>query len=37
MNQVIAVMIVIIVIGVLVDRLIFAKVENKVRERWGLV
>jgi NitT/TauT family transport system permease protein len=36
MNQVIAVMIVIIVIGVVVDRLIFAKVENKVRERWGL-
>ncbi len=36
MNQVIAVMIVIIVIGVVVDRLIFAKIENKVRERWGL-
>ncbi|GBD38946.1 Putative aliphatic sulfonates transport permease protein SsuC [bacterium HR37] len=36
MNQVIAVMIVIIVIGVVVDRLIFANVENKVRERWGL-
>ncbi|HEX3034354.1 MAG TPA: ABC transporter permease [Thermodesulfobacteriota bacterium] len=36
MNQVIAVMIVIIIIGVLVDRLIFAKIENKVRERWGL-
>jgi NitT/TauT family transport system permease protein len=37
MNQVIAVMIVIIIIGVVVDRLIFAKIENKVRERWGLV
>jgi NitT/TauT family transport system permease protein len=37
MNQVIAVMIVIIIIGVLVDRLIFAKIENSVRERWGLV
>ncbi|MGH7800189.1 MAG: ABC transporter permease [Thermodesulfobacteriota bacterium] len=36
MNQVIAVMIVIIIIGVVVDRLIFAKIENKVRERWGL-
>jgi len=36
MNQVIAVMVVIIVIGVVVDRLIFAKIENKVRERWGL-
>jgi NitT/TauT family transport system permease protein len=37
MNQVIAVMIVIIVIGIVVDRLIFAKIENKIRERWGLV
>jgi sulfonate transport system permease protein len=37
MNQVIAVMIVIIVIGMVVDRLIFAKIENKIRERWGLV
>lgn len=37
MNQVIAVMIVIIVIGVVVDRLIFGKIENKIRERWGLV
>ncbi|HWP93887.1 MAG TPA: ABC transporter permease [Thermodesulfobacteriota bacterium] len=36
MNQVIAVMIVIIIIGVVVDRFIFAKIENKVRERWGL-
>lgn len=36
MNQVIAVMVVIIVIGVVVDRLIFARIENKVRERWGL-
>jgi len=36
MNQVIAVMIVIIIIGIVVDRLIFAKLENKVRERWGL-
>ncbi len=37
MNQVIAVMIVIIVIGIVVDRLIFAKIGNKIRERWGLV
>jgi NitT/TauT family transport system permease protein len=36
MNQVIAVMVVIIIIGVVVDRLIFAKIENKIRERWGL-
>jgi sulfonate transport system permease protein len=36
MNQVVAVMIVIIIIGVVVDRLIFAKIESKVRERWGL-
>ena len=33
MNQVIAVMIVIIVIGVVVDSLIFGKVEKKIRER----
>jgi len=37
MNQVIAVMIVIIVIGVVVDSLIFGKVEKKIRERWGLI
>lgn len=37
MNQVIAVMIVIIVIGVVVDRFVFGKIENKIRERWGLV
>ena len=36
MNQVIAVMVVIIIIGIVVDRLIFARIENKVRERWGL-
>jgi len=37
MNLVIAVMIVIIIIGIVVDRLIFAKIESRVRERWGLV
>ena len=37
MSQVIAVMIVIIVIGILVDRLFFVKVEQRIRERWGLV
>ena len=37
MSQVIAVMIVIIIIGILVDRLFFVKVERRIRERWGLV
>lgn len=37
MSQVIAVMIVIIIIGILVDRLFFIKVERRIRERWGLV
>lgn len=36
MAQVLAVMLVIIVIGLLVDRLIFARLERSVRERWGL-
>ncbi|HHT9109699.1 MAG TPA: ABC transporter permease [Candidatus Brocadiaceae bacterium] len=36
MSQVIAVMIVIIVIGIIVDRLFFIKVEQRIRERWGL-
>jgi NitT/TauT family transport system permease protein len=36
MNQVIAVMLVIIVIGLLLDRLVFAPLEARVRERWGL-
>ncbi len=36
MSQVIAVMIVIIVIGIVVDRLFFVKVEKRIRERWGL-
>lgn len=36
MSQVIAVMLVIVVIGILVDRLFFVKVECHIRERWGL-
>ncbi len=36
MSQVIAVMLVIIAIGLAVDRLVFAPVESRVRERWGL-
>ncbi len=37
MSQVIAVMLVIIMIGILVDRLFFMRVERHIRERWGLV
>lgn len=37
MSLVIAVMLVIIAIGLTVDRLIFARVENWVQDRWGLV
>lgn len=36
-SQIIAVMVIIIVIGIAVDRLIFTKLENRVRERWGLL
>ncbi len=36
MSQVVAVMLVIIAIGLGVDRLIFAPLESRVRERWGL-
>lgn len=36
MSQVIAVMLVIIAIGLIVDRAIFAPLEKRVRERWGL-
>lgn len=36
MSQVIAVMIVIVIIGILVDRLFFVKIEKHIRERWGL-
>jgi NitT/TauT family transport system permease protein len=37
MSQVIAVMLVIIAIGLIVDRLIFAPIESRVRARWGLI
>ena len=36
MSRVLAVMLVIITIGLLVDRAIFAPIEDRVRERWGL-
>lgn len=36
MSQVIAVMLVIILIGLLVDRAVFTPVEQRVRELWGL-
>jgi NitT/TauT family transport system permease protein len=36
-NRVVAVMIVIIIIGLLTDRLIFSKIESHVRYKWGLV
>lgn len=35
--QVMAVMATIMIVGVLVDRVVFQTVENKVRTRWGLV
>jgi NitT/TauT family transport system permease protein len=37
MSQVVAVMIVIILIGVAVDRGVFARVEHRLRRQWGLV
>jgi len=37
MSQVVAVMLVIIAIGLVVDRVIFAPIETRVRERWGLI
>ena len=36
MSQVIAVMLVIVALGLFVDRLVFAPVERRVRARWGL-
>jgi NitT/TauT family transport system permease protein len=36
MSQVIATMVIIIVIGLVVDRLVFDPLEHRVRERWGL-
>jgi sulfonate transport system permease protein len=37
MSQVIAVMVLIMAIGYLVDRVIFAQVERRMRAKWGLV
>lgn len=37
MSQVIAVMLIIIAIGLLVDRVLFTPLETHVRERWGLI
>ncbi len=36
MSQIIAAMIVIFTIGLIFDRLVFSKIEDKVRDRWGL-
>jgi NitT/TauT family transport system permease protein len=36
MSQVIATMVLIIAIGLVIDRVIFSPVEHRVRERWGL-
>ena len=35
-SQVMAIMIVIVVLGVAVDKLIFGKMEISVRQKWGL-
>ncbi len=35
-SQIIAVMLVIVFIGVMIDTLIFAPLERRVRARWGL-
>jgi NitT/TauT family transport system permease protein len=37
MNQVIAVMILIIILGFIIDGLVFRTMERKLQERWGLV
>jgi NitT/TauT family transport system permease protein len=36
MSQIIATMIVIFAIGLIFDRFIFSRLEEKVREKWGL-
>ncbi len=36
-SQIMAVMLLIIAIGVTIDGLIFAPIERRVRERWGLL
>ncbi len=37
MSLVLAVMFILIVIGIVADRLVFTRLENRVRRRWGLV
>ena len=36
-SQVIAVMVLIIIIGSIIDRLFFTRIDNKLRTRWGLI
>lgn len=36
MNQVVAVMIIIIILGTLVDKVFFGQIEGRIRVRWGL-
>lgn len=36
MDQIIAIMVTIFAIGILVDRILFVKLEEKAREKWGL-
>ncbi len=36
MNRVVAVMLILIAIGLVIDRTVFAKFESAIRERWGL-
>ena len=36
MSQIIAAMIVIFAIGLIFDRIVFSKIEDKIRDRWGL-
>ena len=36
MNEIIGVMVVIFAIGIVVDRILFVKLEEKAREKWGL-
>jgi NitT/TauT family transport system permease protein len=37
MSQVIAVMILIIILGFIIDGLVFRTMERKLQERWGLI
>jgi NitT/TauT family transport system permease protein len=36
MSQVVAVMVIIVMLGLLIDRLLFSSLERLIRERWGL-